>query len=361
MKKILGWNLGLLAAGLVAAELAFGSWLYGTDLQMLTAPRQADLRFDVSELYSGGVAVYRRNNLGFRGDVGRPGMIDVLAVGGSTTNERYVSEGETWVDVLRRNFVAAGAPLVIANAGVDGHTTIGHLSSFDAWFARIPKLRPAYVILYVGINDTVVPEGGSPTPARASASSPSAPDASGWLVAAFKRHSALYTLHRTISGYFRSLRAGLVYPEGAAPGELLAESAGAPNNLAPDYALRLAAYRTRLEELDWRIHAMGAQAIYVTQTRGDARLVGGEGAGKVRGISADAVRVWHVLDLFNRVTMQVCGDKGAICVDLANEIEFEIGDFYDHVHTTSAGSRRIGEYLFDKLRNRVVPPRRAPI
>jgi predicted sulfurtransferase len=59
--------------------------------------------------------------------------------------------------------------------------------------------------------------------------------------------------------------------------------------------------------------------------------------------------------------MQVCGDKGAICVDLANEIEFEIGDFYDHVHTTSAGSRRIGEYLFDKLRNRVVPPRRAPI
>ena len=57
--------------------------------------------------------------------------------------------------------------------------------------------------------------------------------------------------------------------------------------------------------------------------------------------------------LFNRAAMAACAEARAICLDLAAEIEFKPGDFYDWVHTTPAGSARIADYLFAALKDRV--------
>jgi hypothetical protein len=350
MRNIFAWNLGLLAAGLLIAEAIFGSWFFGPDLQFMAAPRPVERRFDVSELYGGGVIEFRRDRYGFRGRYGGPAAIDILVVGGSTTNERYIGEGETWVDVLAENFARAGAPLGVANAGVDGHSTVGHLKSFDDWFARVPGLKPRYVLLYAGINDVHV---------AADAEDDDTDDATrkgSRFVRWLKTNSSLYSLHRTVRGYLRSRRAGLVHGlEGPPPGELSATLDRAPGEIAKEYAPRVAAYRTRLLRLDRKIRDLGATPIFVTQTRGAARLVDG----KVRGVSIDAVRAWYVLDLFNRETLAACRDTRSVCVDLAAELEFDNRDFYDHVHTTPTGSRRIGDYLFAKLRS-VVAPRRDP-
>lgn len=56
-----------------------------------------------------------------------------------------------------------------------------------------------------------------------------------------------------------------------------------------------------------------------------------------------------MLEPFNEMSLDLCARAGGICIDLAGELRFEQGDFYDHAHTTAAGSRRIGEYLFGKL------------
>ena len=65
------------------------------------------------------------------------------------------------------------------------------------------------------------------------------------------------------------------------------------------------------------------------------------------GIAAYAV----ALGLINAATQRVCNQSAPRCrfIDLASEISFEDDEFYDNVHTTPAGSRRIGTYLGKKL------------
>ena len=128
-------NLALLVIGVAAAELAFGNWIFGPDYGLLNIPRNERRVFDVSGLYPGGGRItYTRDSFGFRANAERaPAEIDVVVLGGSTTNERYVDDGSTWVARLQDNFRHSGVPLAIANASVDGQTSIGHVSAVDQW------------------------------------------------------------------------------------------------------------------------------------------------------------------------------------------------------------------------------------
>src|SRR4029078_1164724 len=57
------------------------------------------------------------------------------------------------------------------------------------------------------------------------------------------------------------------------------------------------------------------------------------------------------LSLVNDATGALCKERRREChfIDLASELSFEDDDFYDNVHTTPAGARRIGEFLSDRL------------
>ena len=83
----------------------------------------------------------------------------------------------------------------------------------------------------------------------------------------------------------------------------------------------------------------------MTQLRGDVRLEGGS----LRGSSRAAIDAQIKLDRVNAVTLSVCAETSAYCIDLASEIHFLDGDFYDAVRTTPQGSARVGTYLAQKL------------
>jgi hypothetical protein len=80
-------------------------------------------------------------------------------VGGSTTNLKYINDGETWQDIIQNKFKETGKDVVLANAGIEGASTISHIKSFDWWFPAIPGLNPEYIIFYVGINDILLNSG----------------------------------------------------------------------------------------------------------------------------------------------------------------------------------------------------------
>ncbi|MBT3358181.1 MAG: hypothetical protein HN403_00965 [Rhodospirillales bacterium] len=54
---------------------------------------------------------------------------------------------------------------------------------------------------------------------------------------------------------------------------------------------------------------------------------------------------------FNLVTLDVCQNEGAIFIDLARELEFDDGDFFDAVQNTPPGTRKIGDFLYEKLKS----------
>src|SRR5947209_2779458 len=91
--KIVGINLLLIVLLLIPVELWFGRWLEGPGaVSMLDAnPGRVEVRS--SPLYPPGNRITNsRNQYGFRGGPADPSRIDVLAIGGSTTAERYIDD-----------------------------------------------------------------------------------------------------------------------------------------------------------------------------------------------------------------------------------------------------------------------------
>ena len=87
---IVAVNLALLAVGLAALELAFGGWLDSRKLNRLNLIRDSRYAYDVSKIYADPdpIITYSRDRFGLRGSFSSPEEIDLLTVGGSTTDQR---------------------------------------------------------------------------------------------------------------------------------------------------------------------------------------------------------------------------------------------------------------------------------
>lgn len=336
--SVFGWNGLILVVGLLVIEAIFGGWFSSTGFGALHIPRNVELRHEITDAgKKTGVALYRRDQWGLRGSHTSPDQIIVLAVGGSTTNELYVDDSRTWTAVLQQAFAAAGHAVVIGNGGIDGHSTVGHLNSFDLWYPRLPGLKPRFVMFYVGINDVQVAEH-----ARYDTIIPKTP----WqrLRRYVSNNSALNRGFRTLRGMIKAERARLVYldePPRIGPID------GTPTVDLASYGVRTAKYAARLAALAAKARAWGARPIFITQRRGDAFTIDG----KNHGTGQAALNARVIQNLFNETTMRVCREVRAICIDLANEIDLTPADFTDPVHTNPAGSRKIGNYLYRKLQS----------
>ncbi len=93
-------NVAILLALAVLAELVFGSIFFGENYGVLVVDRNVSRRFDATERYGGGMTEYLRDHHGLRGQYPDPSQIDILTIGGSTTNEILIDEGKTWSDRL---------------------------------------------------------------------------------------------------------------------------------------------------------------------------------------------------------------------------------------------------------------------
>jgi len=319
-------------------EAIFGGWFSSDGFDALNIPRNVVLRHDVTNSgINDGVAVYSRDQWGLRGAHKTPDQIDVLVVGGSTTNELYVDNAKIWTAVLQQKFADSGRTLMIANGGVDGHSTVGHLNSFDLWYTRVPKLKPKFVLFYVGINDVQVEEH-----VRYDTITPKT--TWGMFRRFVSNNSALNGAFRTLRGMIRAKNLRLVYLKNSPNVAPIDET---PIGDKAAYRARIGKYRERLTALSRKVVGWGARPIFVTQRRGDAFTIDGQ----VYASSSTALTYRVVQNLFNTATMQLCREIHAICIDLAKEIDLTAKDFADPVHTNPAGSRKIGEYLYRRLKN----------
>ena len=67
-------------------------------------------------------------------------------MGGSTTDQRYITDGQTGQDVFQQEFAITGKNIVVANAGIDGQSSFGYIKNFDYWFPNILSLKSKYVL-----------------------------------------------------------------------------------------------------------------------------------------------------------------------------------------------------------------------
>ena len=351
--RVISINLGLIIGALVVAEIIFGNWIFGPNYSVLNVPRNETRYFDVSEFIKPGkVVVYTRDQYGLRGDYGsNPANIDILVIGGSTTNERFLDDRETWVAQLQEQFKAAGDDLVVTNAAIDGQSTRGHIKAFDLWLSKIPKLRPRYVIGYLGINDVAVGTGVNKFDEMQS------PDVSRRMRQYIMNHSVFYTQFRRIRGSLVARQTRLMHGANAQiTGVWMPVSEWTnPENLRSNISQKLDDYKRRLQVLSSRIKRLGAEPIYVTQRRGDYRFVNGEletlvQENQVTDEFVPSDKNLVQMSLFNEVTLAFCRERKLYCIDLAENIDLNSRDFYDAVHTLPSGSTKISNYIFTHFR-----------
>lgn len=352
--RIVAVNLGLLLAGALVAELIFGSWAIGENYGTLVIPKNFTRDFNVDSLYGGGRILYKRDEHGLRGRYRSPSEIDILTIGGSTTNEIFVDEDSTWSAVIAREFRDAGRPVTVVNAGVDGQSTVGNIKNFELWFPMIPGLKARYVLALLGINDAAVAASGDDY--FAGPYRPSKQDRMFDLLRPTKQYlinnSALYALFRNVRGMIRARDAKLIHTSKGYNGSDWRAPARLPDieRAADNIKRGLDLYEWRLRELTRCIRAFGAEPIYVTQHRPSYRVRDGRVLVHAGADGMAELAEYEMLMATNRRTMEVCRDVKAICIDLASELFFTDGDHYDIVHTSPEGSEKIGKYLFGKLR-----------
>lgn len=349
--KVVSINLLILAVGLLLLEIIFGGWVNPYRLNTLNVPKDVALTYEVGGLYETDKPVtYKRDQYGLRGNYGAPDVIDIMTVGGSTTDQRYISEGSTWQDVLQRDFLAGGRVVNIANAGVDGQTTYGHIKNFDWWFPSIPNLKVKHFLFYVGLNDIYVNEKSEPDDLDGRPSSTFAS-----LREQVRRRSVFYHLCRTLWGMYQSYDEGLTHRK-IDYRKVEWQDAPRVKNHEELMETRLRYYSDRLRALEHRARGLGAKSIYVTQTTGrcrqsDGKILGAAETATFDGVKINGVDKCIMRQLINRRTMEFCRQAGGVCLDLASEVKFEDGDFYDFPHTSPRGSEKIGHYLYSKLRD----------
>lgn len=334
------------ATGIALLELLFG----GNRLNPLSIPVGVDLRLDVSDLYSSEEPTvrYRRDRYGFRGKYTHPSTIDILTLGGSTADQRFLDESSTWQSVMAASFEEAGEALEVVNAGVDGQSTVGNLANFFHWFPAIPELRPKYVLVYVGTNDLFLDGTGTSRFDQLER---------GGIADRILKRSALFDLYRKLKGIYLAERVLLI-----GHGSLRLDEVAwtmAPVRVRVDWPKEASVikgfdeFEERLRALHDQIIKLRAKAIFVTQQSRYDKQVDGAVWGidhewKLFGLKGNGVDLGQLMSMQFERTMAVCRDLGAVCVD-TTALKYDDGDFYDVVHHTPSGAAKLGRFLYGEL------------
>ena len=365
--KLIAWNFGILCFGFLIAETIFGSWFGAPQLWNLSVVRDINWKYDVSGHYRRETLVhYTRDKWGLRGDFGAPENVELVTIGGSTTDEGRVSNHETWPEVLETCLKSKGLRVEVANAGVGGQSSLGHKLSFKKWLNYVPKFKPKIALIFIGYNDRHrAGNRGQQDPLnyKGQTNNSDYHKIKKWI----KINSAIYNLFQIIKGNIVAWNAELgpvrkrfkkfVSPktvdfyEVDARDELYEDQTyvevGTPEyekiekKVLAEYSAKLKGYHYRLGQLDKAVLEFGSIPIYVTQNAWGYWREGKRVYGKLEE--------YHVFNSINNVTRAFCKNMGRFCVDLASRYYFGPGHLYDHIHTTVQGSKKIGLTICEPL------------
>jgi lysophospholipase L1-like esterase len=289
----------------------------------------------------------RRNSLGFRGpdppaDFAR--HLTLVAVGGSTTEDRFLTEGRTWTDLLADRLTRELSGTWLDNAGLDGHSTFGHIHLLDQ---VLLDLEPDYLLFLIGVND-VDRDDANDYDLRAMNSRPGP-----WerFVRSSDLLSTLQVLRRTQRA--RHLGVGHIWELDLAQCERAHEDPAAREQLfARQRDVCLPRYRERVVKLIELSRARGIEPILLTQPA----LVGnavdpttGIDMGPLLCEGWSAATRWELLELYNDVARAVGADLGVLVIELARAMPKDTLLFYDWMHFSNRGAEVVAEIVADAL------------
>ncbi len=318
-------------------ELLYGSWLIKDNFASIIIPRNITKVWKPSHYKSNHTAMYKRDEYGLRGDFNNISEIKIVTIGGSTTDERWIDEKLTWSYLLQEELKKFNLNIKIANAGVDGQSSLGHLNNFEMWFNKINNFKPKYFLLYVGINDAAVLLKNYKSNNKLEKfifRSDYLTDKKilDKVLKYFKNNSFLYKIIKIKIGHNQAKKYNLIHTTESWVDEK--KSKPLLINMDENTELSIKEFKVRLYDLIKAVKKFNAQPILITQILGKNHVL------------------FNCLKLINFETKKFCNKENISCIPLdeKNNI-FTDEDFYDEVHTRPSGNKKIAAYIANEIHN----------
>ena len=337
--KILITNIFVFLTAIILVELFFGYWFKNKLENKLSSERNIYRVYVTNFKYLDNSSLYIKNNFGFRvkntdEDISFP---DIVFVGGSTVNQKFLNYDESTVGILKKNLTN----YKILNAGVDGMSIKGHINSFEMWFDKMDQFKPKYYIFLIGINDRYMIETFK---FRDYIDNLEESDDSSNLREYLESNSFFFTKGRIVKSVLylkyginlgiKKVKRNHVYIE---RDEFKFESYIDKKNQylllnkerKQKYEKFKKWYLNQLNQLTEKVKERGAIPIFINQTTG-------------YGQSFESLVVAETV-------LDNCRIKKIKCIDVARKLDLEYEDFYDESHLNIKGSKKIANYILSEL------------
>ena len=362
---------------LVVAELVLRAW-YPVPTRYYVWPPNLRVDFAPTDAATPGVAGpgrFRTNSLGLRSDEPFPDARRIVYVfGGSTAADLYLDQDEAWVALVQQGLNRTpGQPRTwIGNLARPSLASVHNLVHFDRLLPELP--RADLLVNLVGVNDLQLAlkssylDASTPETQLAWAFAMRPPEGGVW--------SRLATVRAVRLAWqtWRQARFGLVQTRSAEGYRRLREcrqTAPAANlvDTLPSLGDALAEYRGNLVALAARARAYGAPMLFLTQPTLWAERMGAAEQARLLAGGLGPIKTWCThqryfspralaegMRAFNEVLRDVCRMPGMTCRDLAAALPPRAEYFYDDMHLSEAGARRVAELVVAWILE-VSPPR----
>lgn len=299
------------------------------------------------------------NSLGFRGPEPPPDWsrhLTILCVGGSTTQCLYLSNGTTWPDRLSQQLNVELDNVWVNNAGIDGHSTFGHLELFDQYLL---KIRPRWLLFYVGLNDVDRVDLNSNELGALRIHSRSDDSIARAVQRSLLGSSDTFALLDNFRMQFAAKRKGLTHGQTIEHSHWTASFR--QRTMSEEERLHwlskrnpecLAGYRRRLQSLIERCRDNGIQCALATQP-----ALYGEGVDPLTRVDLESIQVgevdgwtqWQLLEKYNRATLEVGQELEVTVIDVASQLPKSSKYFYDLTHYNLEGAVEVAKIIHDEL------------
>lgn len=293
--------------------------------------------------------VRSNNSLGLRGEeppADYKEHLSVIAVGGSTTECFYLSDGRTWPELLGQRLERSFKRVWVNNAGMDGHSTFGHAVLLKDYLI---ELKPKAIIFLTGLNDMGLAQAGH-YDKLLTGDGPRPLAARLFIKAAQK--SRVIALAQIIYMHKPARKAGLVHAQlDLKAMNPVQAGAGVLAAMRARHAPFARAYGERLKGLIRTARENGIEPVLVTQP-----LLCGKGRDRATRVDLATLPTndefvncgvrWEILELYNDEARSAAASEKATLSDIARNMPKDSRSFYDLSHFTAQGTEALAENVY---------------
>ena len=349
--KIFSINILIFLILILSLEIILGYLINkksNLDCHYLLCDRTFKYETDLHNTINDYEIIYSRDSFGFRDRHKSFDEIDILVVGGSTTDERYLNDEDTWTNLLQKKLSDYfNKDIDVVNSGIDGQSTFGHIWNFENWYNKLYNFSPKYIIFYIGINEILY------KPETYGAKS---------LNFNFDNNQDISNLSliKKIK-FLLKKNNGIIYKLYVFTNEFFSDDIYevAHSNIRNKFNYDLPNKELKINQNSKKKFLNNLELLYNYSKKFESipivvtqkTLRGKKIEDKI--LSINKYDYYSYEKKISNIIMNFCDEKNIMCINLNKNLSLKPEDFYDYVHFSPPGSKKFSSFLFKELKDKI--------